>query len=200
MSITKIPERASEAVGNALAGEGSTRRSFLIRMTVFGSALAVAPIRYLLRPGVAWAANCPQPGGCTSGACTDGYSTFCCTLTGSNNCPSGTHPGGWWYACIGSSYCANNRRYYIDCMGNCPTDCSQCHCANGSCGNRRVCCNNGYTQCGGSSTARLRCRIVRCVNPCTIWSSCSCSGGTDQRTCTQGATCVSHPSSCPSSC
>jgi hypothetical protein len=196
MSPSELPQRASEAVANALAGAGSTRRSFLVRVAVVGSALAVAPLRYLLRPESAYAVNCPAPGGCTSGACTDGYSTFCCTLTGSNQCPTNTHPGGWWYACIPTSYCSSGRRYYLDCIGNCPTDCSACRCANGSCGNRRVCCNHGYTNCGGSSTARLRCRIVRCVNPCNLFASCSCSGSRDQNTCRHGASCINAPSSC----
>ena len=197
MSPSEVPQRASEAVSKALAGAGTTRRTFLVRVAAFGSALTVAPLRYLLHPQSAYAVNCPQPDGCTSGSCTDGYSSFCCTLTGSNNCPSGTSPGGWWYACIPTNYCSSGRRYYLDCIGNCPSDCSGCTCYNNSCGNRRVCCNHGYTNCGGSASARLRCRIVRCVNPCNLFAGCSCSGGSDQATCRHGSSsCLAAPSSC----
>jgi hypothetical protein len=196
MSSTELPQRASEVVASVLAGRGSNRRNFLLRVAAVGSAFAVSPVRYLLQPESAYAVNCPAPGGCSSGGCTDGYSTFCCTLTGNNRCPSGTHPGGWWYACIQTSYCSSGRRYYLDCIGNCPRDCSACRCANGSCGNRRVCCNHGYTNCGGAAAARLRCRIVRCVNPCTLFSSCSCSGTRDQATCRHDGPCFSAPNSC----
>ena len=161
MSSTELSQRASEVVANALAGPGSNRRRFLLRVAAAGSAFAVAPVRYLTQPESAYAVNCPAPGGCTSGACTDGYSTFCCTLTGSNNCPTGTRPGGWWYACIQTTYCSSGRRYYLDCIGNCPTNCSACTCANGSCGNRRRCCNHGYTNCGGS--ARRACAVGSCA-------------------------------------
>jgi hypothetical protein len=198
MTVNDLSRRASETVGNALANTSTSRRSFLVRAAVFGSALASAPIRFLLEPGDALArvTNCPAPGGCGSGLCTDGYSAFCCTLpNGTNNCPSGTHVAGWWHACVPTNYCGSGTRYYLDCIGNCPTDCSQCHCAYGSCSNRRVCCNHGYRNCGGSSTAYLRCRIVRCVNPCNLFSSCSCtSAEKDRVTCHHGSTtCLAAP-------
>jgi len=200
MTLTDISQRTSEGVSQALAGDGSSRRTFLIRVATVGSAMAVAPLRFLIEPSSALAVNCPAPGGCTSGLCyTSGYSAFCCTLTGSNNCPTNTQPGGWWYACVPTSYCSSGTRYYLDCVGNCPTDCSGCKCANNSCGNRRVCCNHGYTNCGGPSTARLRCRIVRCVNPSTLWSYCSSVGSKDKFTCSHGAACLSAPgTSCES--
>jgi hypothetical protein len=196
MSSTELPQRASEVVASVLAGPSSNRRKFLLRVAAVGSAFAAAPVRYLLEPDTAYGVNCPAPGGCSSGGCTDGYSTFCCTLTGNNSCPSGTRPGGWWYACIQTRYCSSGRRYYLDCIGNCPRNCSGCRCANGSCGNRRVCCNHGYTNCGGAAAARLRCRIVRCVNPCNLFASCSCSGGRDQATCRHDAGCFNAPNSC----
>jgi hypothetical protein len=201
MSPSELPQRVSESATKRLARFGTSRRSFLVRVAAVGSAFAAGPVRFLLYPASAAAANCPQPNGCTSGNCTDGYSAFCCGITGSNNCPSGTSPGGWWYACLPTSYCSTGHRYYLDCVGNCPSDCSQCHCRDNNCGNRRVCCNNGYTNCGGSSTARLRCRIVRCVNPCNLFAGCSCAGiNVDQNTCAHDATSCGITAPAPGTC
>ena len=47
----------AEAAASIL-GARSTRRSFLVRMAVAGSALTVAPLRYILQPGTAYAAVC----------------------------------------------------------------------------------------------------------------------------------------------
>jgi hypothetical protein len=190
MSPSELPQRASKAVAERLASSATNRRSFLVKAAAAGSAFMVGPVRFLLYPSSAWAANCPAPGGCTTGSCTDGYSAFCCGLSGgSNNCPSGTSPGGWWYACLPTTYCSTGHRYYIDCMGNCPGDCSACQCKSNDCSQRRVCCNHGYTNCGGSSSAILRCRIVRCVNPCTLFAQCACGNApVDQNTCSHAAT------------
>ena len=45
----------------------STRRSFLVRTAIFGSALAVNPLRYLLRPGTAYASLCGPDASCCVG-------------------------------------------------------------------------------------------------------------------------------------
>ncbi len=73
------------------------RRSFLLRVAVVGSALATAPLRYLLYPGTALAAVV-GPLECRSGKCADGYTEFCCEINqgGVNACPTGTFAGGWW--------------------------------------------------------------------------------------------------------
>ncbi len=200
MTLTEIPERTvKKATSFVTAASGGTRRGFLLRATAVGAAIAAAPVRFLLEPADALAAPCPQPGGCGSGLCTDGYSAFCCTLTGSNNCPPGTSPGGWWYACVPTNYCSSGTRYYLDCIGDCPSDCSGCQCVNNSCGNRRVCCNHGYTNCGGSSSAYLRCRIVRCVNPANLGWGCSSVGVKSAVTCSHGGACTNAPgTSCQS--
>src|SRR5207248_9888695 len=67
----------------------------IARAAVAGSALAVAPVRYLVRPGTAWAVI--GPGNCSRGLCTDGYTAFCCEIEhGLNTCPQGTYVAGWW--------------------------------------------------------------------------------------------------------
>src|SRR5688572_22637375 len=97
----------------------TTRRSFIVRAALAGSALTVAPLRYLLRPGSAYAAICGCAGqSCDCGsACCDGYTDFCCTVHGENSCPPGTFAGGWWKA-DGSAFCSGPR-YYIDCHHTC---------------------------------------------------------------------------------
>ena len=74
----------------------TTRRSFIVRAALAGSALTVAPLRYLLRPGSAYAAICGCAGqACDCGsACCDGYTDFCCTMHGENTLSSG-HVRGW---------------------------------------------------------------------------------------------------------
>lgn len=118
---------------SALLAARVSRRSFLVRSAVVGSALAVGPVAYVLRPGTAYAFVCQcGDAGCSCGsACCDGYTNFCCTLYGTNSCPPGTFAGGWWQA-DGSTYCAG-ARYYIDCMGECTT------CTNGCGGGSSFC-------------------------------------------------------------
>ena len=52
-----------------------SRRTALVRIAVAGSALCVAPLRYLLYPGSAIAAIVPATA--VAGLCTDGYAAVC---------------------------------------------------------------------------------------------------------------------------
>jgi hypothetical protein len=54
----------------------SSRRSFLMRTAVVGSALAAAPLQYLLKPGTAYAAVCGD-----GASCSQRLDGFCCTST-----------------------------------------------------------------------------------------------------------------------
>lgn len=68
------------------------RRGFLSRSALGATALAVAPVTYVLRPTTAHAAICGCNGTmceCENGCC-DGYTDFCCKLSGLNLCPPGT--------------------------------------------------------------------------------------------------------------
>ena len=72
----RLVHRASSVLG----GGRSSRRSFLTRTAVVGSALAVGPIDFILKPGTAYAYTC--------GTCSDGWTAFCCTInSGRNSCP-----------------------------------------------------------------------------------------------------------------
>src|SRR5215831_3617354 len=108
----------------------TSRRGFLAKATVTATALSVAPVDLLIRPGSAYAQICECAPGTDcdcSQPCCDGYTQFCCTINnGINACPPGTFAGGWWKA-DGSAYCAGPR-YYIDCMG----ECTACGCAGGN--------------------------------------------------------------------
>ena len=110
--------------------------------------------RTLLRPDPAYAQVCGCSGSsCSCGSlCCDGYTEFCCTLTGANSCPPGAVLGGWWKV-EGHSAAAGSARYYMDChrtcgscgcgsSGLCTGGCANtsCGCANGSCGNRKAGC------------------------------------------------------------
>ena len=134
-----MSQRLAERAAKLLGGRGPTRRSFLQKTALVGSAIAVVPKDYLLRPGSAYQALCACGGqNCACGSlCCDGYTEFCCTMTGANVCPPGTIAGGWWKA-DGSRYC-NGPRYYIDCNATC------------RCGGGRICpdgCSNAPWGCG----------------------------------------------------
>lgn len=206
MSV-KLVEKASAFLANR-----TSRRGFIQRSAFVGSALAVAPLQYALRPGTAYGAICNCSGSaCDCGArCCDGYTEFCCTITGSNSCPPGTLMAGWWKA-DGSGFCDVNGqsmpRYYMDCNADCNgcgcggsgicgqecTDCS-CHCANGSCGNRKSCCTafrygqcNQHVQCVG----QIVCRVVTCTPPWLLDPSCTQTVATDNNTRFHNAACLS---------
>ena len=78
--------RLVDSAAQKLAGK-SSRRGFLGHAAVVGSALAVAPLRYLLHPQSAYAAIV-RPWQCGSGLCGDGFTEFCCAINdGENACP-----------------------------------------------------------------------------------------------------------------
>ncbi|MGH9066675.1 MAG: twin-arginine translocation signal domain-containing protein, partial [Acidimicrobiales bacterium] len=202
--LADLADRAS----GALAARTS-RRGFLVRAAVVGSALATVPVEYVLHPGTAYAAVCAcgDPGcGCGS-ACCDGYTEFCCTLYGANTCPPGTFAGGWWKA-DGSQYCPGSR-YYIDCMGEC-TSCSggcgdgspfcspscdnlTCGCGLGSCDHRQAgCVTFRYGQCHTeiACSGRIACRVVTCTPPWLYDAACATTVLVDDATADQNAPCL----------
>jgi hypothetical protein len=188
--------RMATAVGSALERRIS-RRSAMTRAAVAGSAFAVAPLRYLLRPGTAWAVIGPQD--CGSGLCTDGYTAFCCEIEhGQNRCPTGTYIAGWWKCTDyqGQGLCHKQGvRYYLDC-NRIPGHVfpGGCQCANGDCGRRRVDCNHfRYGQCNTQvqGTTEVVCRLVICQHPASASElGCNDTLKIDNRTCTHEADCL----------
>ncbi len=174
-----------------------SRRGMLVRVAAAGSALAVAPLRYLLYPGTALAAI--TPGECSHGACTDGYTAFCCEINhGQNSCPTGTFAGGWWMCTDypGHNLCAESGiRYYVDCNAlPGETYPGGCRCAGSTCDERRVACNVfRYGQCNTHvpGVTAVVCRMVVCENPSTISElGCSASMAVDDAVCSQDARCL----------
>jgi hypothetical protein len=223
---SRIADRVAALV-DGHTGEGGALR----RATTVAAALSVSPLRYITRP-LSPEAVLVAPGDCQTGssdccgpsgyscdttssciscgckftytgqACEDGWTTFCCSLSGEDNygCPSYAWVGGWWkctcYA--GSSLCGsldNPRRYYVDCntavTGNCPNG---CRCANNSCSYRRTCCNpfrywNSTPHPGVQGY--VVCRLVTCKAPYNI--SCLNATSTYQEnncTCNHEAACL----------
>jgi hypothetical protein len=188
------------------AGRAVTRRSFLVRVAIFASALAVNPLRYLLRPGSAYASLCGPDASCASG-----WTAFCCTVNGGRNtCPPGSVPAGWWKA-DNSSFCHSGPRYYIDCnascgscgcggSGMCAPGCvsCNCHCASGTCDERFTCCNEfRYGQCHQDlpCVGPIVCRVVTCVAPWEFDATCTTTSATANATASHDAPCLHEFSS-----
>jgi hypothetical protein len=168
------------------------RRGVLRKGAMAGTAMAVAPTTFALRPGSAYSAVCGR-----GALCNDGYTEFCCTIYGANRCPAGTSLGGWWKV-DGSSYCGGGPRYYMDCNaacngcgcggnGVCSGSCSGtgCGCANGDCNNRKAGCTAfRYGQCnqGVKCLGPIVCRVVTCTQPWRIDGSCTTASRTDNAT------------------
>jgi hypothetical protein len=175
------------------------RRGFLAKSAMVGSAVAVAPASFVLKPGSAYAAICNCQGSlCNCGdLCCDGYTEFCCTIYGDNRCPPGTLVAGWWKA-DGSSFCTGRPRYYADCnagCGGCAPDASGfcsgacfgcgCGCAQGKCTNRKACCTRfRYGQCnqGVAHLGPIVCRVITCSPPWVWEETCTTTSATDNAT------------------
>jgi hypothetical protein len=174
-----------------------SRRRLLARSAVAGSAVMVAPLRYLLRPvsamGVIRCADCND-----SDLCCDGWTTFCCTINdGKNECPTDSFMAGWWKCTDyrGSQLCVDEGvRYYIDCNRTPGRSCDGgCHCANNLCNHRSTCCNIfRYGQCNTDvpETTEVVCRMVTCVNPCQLFDDCKCSSFVENAVCAHEAGCL----------
>ncbi|MCU1429262.1 MAG: hypothetical protein JWL83_3262 [Actinomycetia bacterium] len=195
-----VMERVVTRVSRRLE-RGDTRRSFLVKTAIVGSALATRPLRFLLRPGTAYAAMCGPAADCNSG-----WTVFCCSInSGQNACPPGTIPAGWWKA-DNSGFCQGGPRYYVDCnatcgscgcgsSGICAPNCTscQCHCGTGTCDERRVCCNEfRYGQCHQEvpCVGPVVCRVVTCVAPWVWDPSCTTTSATANQTALHTAPCL----------
>ena len=154
--------RAVDRAAHLLARRASTRRSFLVRLAIVGSAMALGPMRFILRPTPAYAAVCGS-----GNTCGSGWSVFCCTINdGANTCPQGSFVAGWWKV-DASAFCLGAPRYYIDCNRRPKANCT-CRCNGTGCDRRRVCCNVfRYGQCNTqiAGVTQVVCRIITCTPP-----------------------------------
>jgi len=180
------------------------RRGFIVRAAIAGSAMMVDPLRYLLRPGSAYAAVCGPGADCASG-----WTVMCCSINrGINQCPPGSIPAGWWKA-DNSGFCGGGPRYYIDCnascgacgcdtSGVCAPNCQNCtaRCNTGTCDQRRVCWNQfRYGQCHQEirCVGAVVCRQVSCTPPWQVDPTCSQLALTNNATALHDAPCLHQP-------
>ncbi len=188
---TALTDRAA-----AIVERRTSRRGFLGRTAVVGSALTVAGPTFVLRPIGAYAAvtrtHCAD---CGSGLCCDGYTEFCCHVRddGVNDCPPGTLLAGWWKV-DNSDFCFGTARYYMDCnkespgcgcggSGVCQDDYSQCGCID--CQSRKDSCTVfRYGNCHNdvACVGPIVCRVVTCTKPWEIEPTCSQVPRTDENT------------------
>jgi hypothetical protein len=209
----RAPEGGKRDIVGSLAGAvaaRTSRRGFLAKTALVGTAVAVAPLEYVLKPVSSYAAICGcgnQSCDCGS-VCCGGYTEFCCVLTGANQCPPGTKAGGWWKV-DGSSFCGSGPRYYLDCHpqctscgcgggGVCSPGCTDvtCRCAFGSCAFHRTGCNIfRYGQCNAdiACLGPPQCRIVTCVPPWLIDSTCSMTVHIDGNSAFHDTACLHVP-------
>ncbi len=176
-----------------------TRRSFVSRATLVGTAVAATGCSVITQPGSPYIriAECPP-----YTLCHDGYTEFCCVINnGVNACPPNTISAGWWRADY-SVFC-NGTRYYIDCNEVCCgpvrgdgfcASCHGCECAAG-CNTRKVHCNYfRYGQCNQllAHVGPIACRMVTCVPPYQLNIGCTASGAVDNSTAGHYADCSKY--------
>jgi len=174
--VSKEPKELVRTVGEFLERRTS-RRGFFARSAAVGSAVAAAPVGFLLYADPAEADV--HPGNCAGKPCADGYTEFCCSAFGSNECPAESFYGGYWKCTnyTGRGYCSGQGvRYYIDC--NAIPGVYNDHCGLGRCSCRAV--FHNHFQYGNCNTHRslytstyILCRKVLCHNPGRDTSACS---------------------------
>ncbi len=187
MADTPLSTRLVRKASSVLSRGSTSRRSFLGKTALVGSAIAANPITYLLRPGTAYASLCGD-----GNTCDSGWSAFCCSVNGgSNSCPPYSFVGGWWKA-DNAAYCCGAARYIIDCNATVPVQCG-CHCASYGCDQRVTCCNQfRYGQCNQQIAAYgpVVCRVATCIPPWQYDASCTTASATDNRTVNHGSPCL----------
>jgi hypothetical protein len=197
-----VAQRAVDGIARRMRSSRTGRRSFLTRAAVVGSALSVAPLRFLMRPVSADDAVCGP-----ANECADGWTVFCCTIHGGrNSCPPGTIAAGWWKA-DASPFCGGAARYIVDCNAQCAPGCGcsgsgicspachswRCTCGQGTCDRRRIACNAfRYGQCHQelACVGPVVCRVVSCVPPWQWDPSCTAASATANATRFHNAPCL----------
>ncbi len=195
---TRSPLERMVTASGSLLERRLSRRSLIARAALGGSAFAIAPLHYLLRPAPAWAVIAPRDCARTD-SCNDGYTAFCCEINhGRNACPTNTYVAGWWKCTDyrGRRLCSGEGiRYYVDC-NRIPGKrfAGGCRCAGDDCGKRRVDCNHfRYGQCNTQvhGITEVVCRLVVCRHPAAISDfHCNHTYKVDDTTCRHEAGCL----------
>lgn len=205
--LTRITDRTAEVIERR-----TSRRGFMGRSAMVGSAVMVGGSTFVLRPGTAYAALCSCPPGAPSSSrrscgcgdlCCSGYTEFCCHIYGQNYCPDNTLLAGWWKV-DNSTYCDGAARYYMDCNKAVPDcacgssgvcrDSTPCQCR--TCDSRRDGCTVfRYGNCNNdvACVGPIVCRVVTCTQPWELDPGCSTVPRTDPATATHHRACLETP-------
>ena len=169
------------------------------RGSALAAAVTVAPRRYLLEPVSAYVALCLCSGStCDCGAsCCDGYTEFCCSLTGhgQNYCPAGTELGGYGRPTGPVSAVAPPATTWIANVVPPASPCS-CGCANGNCGCARPAAPRfryGQLPQEIATMGAIMCRVVTCTAPWEFDPTCTRTVLTDNNTRFHDAPCLHAP-------
>ncbi len=205
--VAAVTDRAAEFVE-----QRTSRRGFVGRSAMVGSALMVGGSTFVLRPGTAYAAvcSCPPSGSAVrrscdcNDLCCGGYTEFCCHIYGENACPPNTLLAGWWKV-DNSTYCDGAARYYLDCnrespacscgsSGVCRGADTTCQCR--TCDSRRDGCTAfRYGNCNNdvACVGPIMCRVVTCSKPWELDPGCSTVARTDPATAFHHRACLEQP-------
>lgn len=205
--VGAVTDRAAEFVE-----QRTSRRGFVGRSAMVGSALMVGGSTFVLRPGTAYAAICSCPPSATAvrrdcdcnDLCCGGYTEFCCHVYGENACPPDTLLAGWWKV-DNSTFCDGAARYYLDCnkarpacscgsSGVCKGSDTTCQCR--TCDSRRDGCTAfRYGNCNNNvaCVGPIMCRVVTCSKPWELDPGCSTVARTDPATAWHHRACLEQP-------
>ncbi len=206
--MTLVGDLTDRAAG--LVERRTSRRGFVGRTALVGSAVMAGGSTFVLRPGTAYAALCSCPRGASVGhgrscgcndLCCSGYTEFCCHITGNNFCPDNTLLAGWWKV-DNSTFCDGDARYYMDCnkatpncgcgsSGVCRDSETPCQCR--SCDSRRDGCTVfRYGNCNNdvACVGPILCRVVTCSKPWELDPGCSTVPRTDPATALHHRACL----------
>lgn len=173
-----------------LLSSRTSRRGFLVRSALAGSAFTVAGCSFGTKKGPAYQrlTDCAPNSLCRG----DGYTEFCCSINGGyNTCPPDAIPAGWWKA-DSSHWCHGGPRWYVDCNQKCCgprradglcQGCSECRCGP-TCNHRRVYCNYfRYGQCNQHhAVGPIACRLSFCEPEWIFYLGCTGPELRDNRT------------------
>ena len=165
----RLVEQFTESLGRRV-----TRGTVLARFgkTLVAVSLGEVGLSYLAKGAYAHEDGCSPtvccdtcgpyaPKGTHGGACCDGNLSVPCSQLpgGTNACPSGTTPCGYWDI-LNDPSCPSNHpnRRWQDCCGNCNNG-SNCGCVN----NQPSCCRHkAYPQNNCDCTCHIKCRHTWC--------------------------------------
>ena len=207
----RVSRRGSPtAPAAAPRSRGPSRRSFLQTTALVGTALAVAPTDFVLRPGSAYARALQRAAAqnCACGSlCCDGYTEFCCTMTGAQRLPAGHDRRrlveGRRLAVLQRAPLLHRlqrdlslRRRRGSARTAARTRRGAAGARNGDCNNRKAGCTQfRYGQCNQqvATVGRIACRVVSCDPAVLVVGNCAPTLAVDNSTANHNKPCLQAP-------